>query len=236
MLSVKQVSIFNQQVTLLDSVSFTVTRGESVGIVGASGSGKSLLAHALFDVIPEGFNRDGEINIEGGISLIPQSGTSLNPSRWVGKQIQRRKDPSLSDPEKIIAALNLNADIVNKYPGQLSGGMVKRALTAMAMIQNKNYIIADEPTSGLDNKRSATMLEQLCALAKNEEQHGVVIISHDIVALCQHVDRVVVFNHGKIVDSATPSEIYAGKCSAYSSELWLAAPENWNLKNNVKTA
>jgi len=236
MLSVKQISIFNQQLTLLDKVSFHVKRGESVGIVGASGSGKSLLAHALFNVIPEGFNRDGEITIEGGISLIPQSGISLNPSRKVGKQILRRKDALLNDPEKIIAPLNLNDELLNRYPGQLSGGMVKRALTAMAMIQNRNFIIADEPTSGLDSQRSATVLAQLCALSKGIENHGVVIISHDIVALCQHVDRLVVFNDGKIVDNTSPSEIYAGRCRLYTSELWLAAPENWGWETDVKTA
>ena len=235
MLSVNQISIFNEKTTLLDKVSFHITRGESVGIVGASGSGKSLLAHALFDVIPEEFSRAGEINIAGGIALIPQSGISLNPSRWVGKQIQRRKDPLIDDAEKIIAPLNLNADILNKYPGQLSGGMVKRALSAMAMIQNRNFIIADEPTSGLDSGRSETMLAQLCALAK-QDKHGVVIISHDIVALCEHVDRLVVFNDGKVVDNTSPDDIRAGKCSAYTSELWLAAPENWGWEAHVKTA
>lgn len=235
MLSVNQISISNEKTTLLDRVSFQITRGETVGIVGASGSGKSLLAHALFDVIPEGFSRDGEINIEGGIALIPQSGISLNPSRWVGKQILRRKDALIDDPEKIIAPLNLNADILNRYPGQLSGGMVKRALTAMAMIQNKRFIIADEPTSGLDSGRSKSMLEQLSALAK-EDKHGVVIISHDIVALSEHVDRLVVFNDGKVVDNTSPAEVRAGKCAAYTSELWLAAPENWEWESDVKTA
>ncbi|WP_413112511.1 ATP-binding cassette domain-containing protein [Thaumasiovibrio sp. DFM-14] len=223
MLSVNNLSVFSVQQQLVKEVSFQVSAGECVGMVGASGSGKSILAHALLDSVPLGFTRRGNIKTDCRIALIPQSGSYLNPTAKVGQQLM-----ALAVSESLLASVidhyQLDA-LLPLYPGQLSGGMTKRVLCAIAMVQDSQLVIADEPTAGVDSRRSAEMLRGLAGFA--QEGKGVMVISHDIAALAPIVDRLLVFRQGELVDETNLSQILLEQCHPYTQSLWQAAPENW---------
>lgn len=225
MLLVNQLAICCGESCLLDGVTFTVTSDEKVGIVGASGSGKTILAHALLGYCPEGFEMRGSIDSVGEIALIPQSAACLNPTSRINRQLA---EMSRSDDEyrKVIKHCQLDEALLNKYPGELSGGMAKRALIALGLVQGKEVIIADEPTSGLDNTRSEQLLTLLTSLAANRQ--SMIVISHDIVALTRHVERLLVFRDGQLVDDVTIEPGWNNDCHPYTQALWQAAPEHWH--------
>lgn len=228
MLLVNQLAISCGETGLLDDVTFTVNSGEKVGIVGASGSGKTIVAYALLGHCPEGFERNGVIDCEGDIALIPQSAACLNPSSRIYRQLA---EVSCSNDEyrKVIEHCQLDEALLNKYPGELSGGMAKRALIALGLVQGREIIVADEPTSGLDHTRSEQLLTLLTSSAASSQ--SMIIISHDIVALTKHVDRLLVFRNGRLVDDVSIEPEWHRGCHAYTQALWQAAPEHWHNIN-----
>ncbi|MGR5144003.1 ATP-binding cassette domain-containing protein [Photobacterium sp. DNB23_23_1] len=228
MLLVNQLAIHCGENGLLDNVTFTVNSGEKVGVVGASGSGKTILAHALLGYCPEGFERRGAIDCDGDIALIPQSAACLNPTSRIYRQLAELSS-SKDEYKKVIKHCQLDEVLLNKYPGELSGGMTKRALIAMGLVQGKEIIVADEPTSGLDHTRSEQLLALLTSSTANRQ--SMIIISHDIVALTKHVDRLLVFRDGLLVDDVTIEPGWNKVCHPYTQALWQAAPEHWHNRN-----
>lgn len=233
MLAVSSLSLTDKnKVQLFKGISLTVSPSECVGFIGASGSGKSLIAHALVNAVPEDTHLTGQISVEGSIALVPQSATFLNPTNKVYKQISRRQSHGY-DFDKL-QALNLTEDILNKYPGHLSGGMTKLVLTAIALVQDTRFVVADEPTTGLDSNQAKLVLSTLSSL--KQENKGIIIISHDIVELVEYVDRLIVFYDGEIVEETNKQKLINGECKPYTKALWLASPKNWKVEPYDKTA
>lgn len=155
-----------EHMQVIRKLNMTIHKGEVVAVVGASGSGKSLLADAVLGILPENAVCQGRLYYKGElltsdrqrqlrgreISLIPQSINALDPLMKIGKQVQRAVKQGISKKSQraIFDQFYLSKEIDNYYPFELSGGMARRVLAATALINNPDLIIADEPTPGLD--------------------------------------------------------------------------------------
>lgn len=224
-----------------------VGRGEVVAVVGESGAGKSLLAHAVMGLLPQNASVRGEMRFKGDlltaarqvklrgkkIALIPQSVGFLNPLRKVGAQAKRAAVLSGHSPNSALQAVNLAferyllvPEVKRMFAHQLSGGMARRVLTAMATAGRAELIIADEPTTGLDSRTVGESLQHLRCLA--DRGKAVMLITHDIAAALTIADKVAVFHAGTTVEVA-PSTAFNGTAKLhhpYSRLLWGCMPQN----------
>ncbi len=245
----------------VDDVSFTIPKGQSVGIVGESGCGKSVTAMSLVRLLPqpEGRILNGEIifhgedilkmsrrrlrEIRGGrIGFIFQEPmNALNPVHTIGDQIAEtlmlhRNMGAEAAWVEAIKLLNLvripsPARRAEEYPMSLSGGMRQRVLIAMALACRPDLIIADEPTTALD----VTVQQQILELIRDLRMKmgaSCLLITHDLGIIAQNCDRVIVMYAGRIVESAPVRELFANPCHAYTRALLASMPR---LEHERKT-
>lgn len=228
---------------VISDLSIDVKPGEIVAIAGSSGSGKSLLAHAVMGLLPENASTTGQMYYKGKeltqkekeqlrgkqIALVPQSVAYLDPSMKVGTQVLGRKPTpqKRQEQKEVFARFNLEEKVERLYPFQLSGGMARRVLVSTAVIKDADLIIADEPTPGLDLEMAMEALKCFRELA--DEGKAVILITHDIDLAFHVADRVAVFYAGTTVEIA-PSEDFIQGTDAlrhpYSKALWRALPQN----------
>lgn len=234
--------------TCLDRLSLCFSAGEVHAVVGASGAGKSLLAYAIMGLLPAAAQLNGQLHYQGKpfdktrqrqlrgreFALIPQSLNALDPlvrtQRQVAWAAQRAGHAPVAAWHSAQQALNhyqLDARAQQAYAHELSGGMARRVLTAMAHVSQAQLVIADEPTVGLDPEQRQRVLDALRDLA--DQGKAVVLITHDLRHALPIADRVTIMQHGKQVETATASA-FQGVGSlltqAYSQRLWLALPDN----------
>ncbi|HQZ82389.1 MAG TPA: ABC transporter ATP-binding protein [Pyrinomonadaceae bacterium] len=240
-------------VRAVDGVSFSLGRGELLGLVGESGCGKSITALSVMQLIsPPGKIVGGSIvfkseeltaasaarlrEIRGNdIAMIFQDPmTSLNPVYTVGEQIaealrlHRKLDRKAAKDAAIEAmrevAIPAPETRVDDYPHQLSGGMRQRIMIAMALACDPELLIADEPTTALDVTIQAQILELLDELRKTREL-AVLLITHDLGVVAEVADRVCVMYTGKIVEEAGVNEIFASPKHPYTQGLLKSVPK-----------
>ena len=228
---------------VISDLSLDVHPGEIVAIAGSSGSGKSLLAHAVMGLLPGNASLKGEIFYKGELldqnakerlrgkemALVPQSVAYLDPLLRVKNQVRGAKpDEALIEARKeIFRRLNLNEHTEQLYPFQLSGGMARRVLVSTAVVSGAELIIADEPTPGLDLDMAVEALKIFRELA--DEGKAVVLITHDIDLAFNVADRIAVFYAGTTVEVAEASDFRKGPEALrhpYSRALWRALPQN----------
>jgi peptide/nickel transport system ATP-binding protein len=233
--------------TPVSDITLAVHGGEIVAVVGASGSGKSLLAHALLGLLPANAHIAGTIKFKGEqlsqsrmrrlrgheIALIPQSVAYLNPLIRVGSQVLRAARLSGQDTacarrntDQVFARYSLKDQTKSLFPFQLSGGMARRVVTAAATVSRAELIIADEPTTGLDPVVAEKSLAHLHELAENGK--GVVLITHDLAAAVKVAQRVVVVYAGKTVEITAATSFHQQEklLHPYTKTLWQALPQN----------
>jgi len=240
-------SLRRTSLKIIENLDLTVNAGEITAVIGSSGAGKSLLAHALLGILPSNAVSSGTIIYKGDpltderkkllrgndIVLIPQSVGFLNPLKTAGAQVMRAACLSSCNAgyaaelcDTAFKNYSLPAGTKNLYPHEISGGMARRVLTAMATVTGASLIIADEPTTGLDSITRDESLDILRALA--DEGKGVILITHDLNAAVRYADRIAVFYAGTTVESA-PAEnfrIPAMLNHPYSRALIDALPQN----------
>lgn len=231
---------------MIDNLNITIYPGEIVAVVGPSGSGKSLLAHAVLGILPENASTSGSIKYKGKslkstnqvklrgkeIALIPQSINSLDPLMKVGRQVRLgimgvEKTDKKRIQRHVFRKLGLKDEVENLYPFQLSGGMARRVLMATALVSNAELLIADEPTPGLDERALADTIKPISQLAK--EGKGIVFITHDIETALNIADKIAVFYAGTVVEIASTEDFYEGSKALrhpFSKALWDALPQN----------
>ena len=237
----------------VDGVSYSLARGETVGVVGESGCGKSVTALSVLRLIPNPPGRivGGEIVFEGtnlldlspaemrrirgnDISMIFQEPmTSLNPVFTIGNQIGEavRLHQGLSSKEATNKAIEMLALVgipeptrrVHEYPHQLSGGMRQRAMIAMALSCNPKVLIADEPTTALDVTIEAQILDLMRNL-QSELGTAVILITHDLGVVAEMARKVVVMYAGKVVEQAPVHTIFAEPNHPYTQGLLQSLP------------
>lgn len=227
-------------VTGMHGVNLRLTTGEILAVVGASGSGKSLLAHAVLGILPYNAVTSGEMRYRGELldaalqeqlrgremALIPQSVTYLDPLMRVGKEVCGLYGAP-ADMAATFRRLHLEERVQRLYPFQLSGGMARRVLFSTAVITDASLIIADEPTPGMDVKSAVEALQLLRELA--DAGKGVLLITHDIDLAVEVADNVAVFYEGRTVDMA-PAAAFHGDGTElvhpYTKALYHALPQN----------
>lgn len=232
--------------TALAGMNLTVAAGEVVALVGASGAGKSLLAHAVLGLLPPNAVEEGVVAIEGATvdparrralagsvtALLPQSVAYLDPVSRVGGQLRRSaRLAGHPDPRAVSeAALDrrgLAPDVGRLFPHELSGGMARRVLMAMATMGDPRLLLADEPTTGLPAATVAGIVTELRALA--DAGSAVVLITHELRAALSVADRVVICRDGRTVDVAPPAAFTGDGARLehdYTRALWRALPGN----------
>lgn len=232
-----------RMVQVIHDLSLSVHRGEILAIVGASGSGKTLLADAIMGMFPANSIVTGDIWYDGalqnaeslaklrgkGISLVPQSTTYLDPLMKVGTQVRGfigDKEARRVHQSKIFSRYDLEGRVDKLYPFELSGGMARRVLLSTALVDEPELIIADEPTPGLDLDLAVKALSDFRDFA--DEGKGVLLITHDIELALQVADRVAVFLQGTVVEETAVKNFASPDLlkHPFSKELWHALPEH----------
>ena len=220
--------------------------GEIVAIVGASGSGKSLLADSVLGLYEPNAMVSGTIWFDGvrqdaaslaqlrgcEIAFVPQSVANLDPLMKVGRQV-RGVARDAADAERraerqraLFEHYGLAPEVEDMYPFELSGGMARRVLLASALVESPRLIVADEPTPGLDLDLAVRALDDLRAFA--DAGGGVLLITHDIELALRVADRIAVFKDGTVIEETAvesfddPSQLR----HPFSRELWRALPGN----------
>lgn len=230
------------ELPVISRLSVSVHEGEIVAVVGSSGSGKSLLAHAILDLLPYNAKTSGSMYFDGElltkerihslrgnkIAFVPQSTTYLDPLQPVGAQVrQSRKDQgSRQRQRELFERYRLEQGVDEKYPFECSGGMTRRVLLSCALMGDPELIIADEPTPGMDLALAKQSMEDFRAFA--DEGKGVLLITHDIELALEVADRIAVFYAGTTVEEA-PVADFASQESLrhpYTKALWRALPQN----------
>ncbi|MGZ7440602.1 ABC transporter ATP-binding protein [Paenibacillus sp. TH7-28] len=238
----------------VDGVSFTVRKGETLGIVGESGCGKSITSLSIMQLLPKRVGRiaAGEIRFEGKnlltasaremrqirgnrIAMIFQEPmTSLNPVFKVGKQVSEAaryhlkigKQEARRRVVEMLAKVGIPRPekIFDQYPHQLSGGMRQRVMIAMAMVCNPSLLIADEPTTALDVTIQAQILDLMRDL-QSKEGTSIMMITHDLGVVSEMCDRVVIMYAGQVVEETDVKTLFREPRHPYTRGLLASLPQ-----------
>ncbi|MEE9276302.1 MAG: ABC transporter ATP-binding protein [bacterium] len=241
-------------VRAVDGVSYSLHAGETLGVVGESGCGKTVTALSILRLVPQPPGRifGGGIHFEGKditqlpakelrkvrgnkISMIFQEPmTSLNPVFTIGFQIAEalmlhqgmtRKEAMGKAAEMLhLVGIPLPQQRVKEYPHQLSGGMRQRAMIAMALSCNPRILLADEPTTALDVTIQAQILDLMMKL-REELGTAIILITHDLGLVAETCDRVIVMYAGKVVEEAPVEEIFGNPLHPYTIGLLNSIPK-----------
>ena len=267
-LSVKNLEVefetYGGIVKAVRGVSFDVTRGETLAIVGESGCGKSVTVQALMGLIPvppgkitngtATFNGRDILNLPtaeankfrgvevGMIFQDPMS--SLNPTMTIGDQIAEtlkvHRGKSQQEAFKLAVELLERTHITEapkrakQYPFEFSGGMLQRAMIAQSLACNPAILIADEPTTALDVTIQAQILELMLELQRTENM-SIILITHDLAVVARMADRVAVMYAGQIIESGTVDDIFYRSSHPYTLGLKQAMPSNTHDRDKSLT-
>ncbi len=237
-----------ERIVGLSHVNLNAVRGEVLMIAGASGAGKSLIAHAILGLLPADATITGHLSWDGvaltpatlaslrgrTLALVPQSIAWLDPLMRSYRSVElaaRRaglsRAPAHKKAHAMLDQLGLSAEAALAFPHALSGGMARRVLLAAALVADPELIVADEPTNGLDADNVRTVLRLLRAQA--DDGKAVIVISHDFEATLTIADRVAVL-HGGTLAEVCGADAFSGDGqplnSAYAKALWHALPAN----------
>ena len=249
-----RVELARSGADIVDDISFSVDRGEILGIVGESGSGKTTVAYALLGHARGGARiAGGSVVIDGEdilqlpgdqlrkrrgkvVSYVPQDPpAALNPSLRIGNQLgellefHERDASKAAVRERIAAALQevalpTNKEFLDRFPHQLSGGQQQRVVLAMAFILKPKLVVLDEPTTGLDVTTQAQVLRVALALCEN---HGVaaVYVTHDLAVVSRIATRSMVMYSGRISEMGPTQVLFEASAHPYTRRLMRATPD-----------
>ena len=248
-------------VRALNGLTLSLDKGESLGLVGETGAGKSTLALSILRLLPDRIGRidSGTIEFEGKdvlsmskkemksirgdkISMIFQDPmTSLNPTKTVGKQLSEvldlhfgaltRKEKA-EKVDKMFRMVGIPPERQNEYPFQFSGGMKQRIGIAMALIAEPELLIAYEPTTALDVTIQAQILELIADLQKKMGM-AVILVTHDLGVIADMCDNIIVMYGGHICERGTADEIFYNSRHEYTKGLLRSIPNVNNMKQKL---
>lgn len=206
--------------SVISDLDVTVYEGEITAVVGSSGSGKSLLAHAVMGVLPQNAKASGEIRFCGEsigknkmehlrgkeIAFVPQSINYLDPLMKIGAQLCAGKKDAAARlrMRELFERYGLENGAEILYPFELSGGMARRVLLLTALMNHPRLILADEPTPGMELALARKAMDDFRSFA--DEGNGVLMITHDLELALEVADRIVVFYAGTTVEEAFPGD------------------------------
>jgi len=228
--------------SLVRDVSFTVGKNERVGLIGESGSGKSLTALSIMGLLPDELGATGSVKLNGRellgaperelsrlrgneMSMVFQEPmTALNPSMRVGRQVAEpmsihgtRRDHKQAAVE-LLESVGLPSETARAYPHQLSGGQRQRVVLAMALANDPALLICDEPTTALDVTVQALVLELILSGTQWRET-SLLFISHDLAVVASVCERVLVMLDGEIVEAGDTLDVLTAPKHEYTQRL-----------------
>ena len=238
------------EVRALDGVSFGVADGELVGLAGESGCGKSTLGKSLIRLDGRMRHVDGTVELDGTelpiadpepmggfrfkeVSIIPQYAMSaLNPTRRIGRMVAELLESRGVRPagvqEELLRRLELvglDADVLDRYPIELSGGMKQRMVMVISTMLNPSLLIADEVTSALDVSTQKAVAETLVEFRDRHYVKSTIFITHDLSLVYQIADSIIVMYAGRLAEKAPTDTLVAAPRHPYTRMLLAAQPE-----------
>ena len=233
-------------------VGLTLERGDTLGLIGESGCGKSMTALALLGLLPDGATVRGSIRLDGQelvglpdaalqrlrgnrIGMVFQEPmTALNPLHRIGRQVaeplRRHRGLGARAAEREAIALLERVGLpdaarrIGAYPHQFSGGQRQRITIAMALACGPDLLIADEPTTALDVTLQQQILDLIRSLVA-ERGMALLLISHDLAMIAHNVRRMLVMYGGTVVESGPTAAVFAERLHPYTQGLWAARPQ-----------
>lgn len=251
MLEVKGLRVYYKTLTgyvkAVDGVSFSLKEGEMLGIAGESGSGKSTLVNYIILPKPPMVRVSGSILYKGtdltrlgreemrrirykGISIVPQYAMdAMSPTKKIHSIIKdlargRASEDVVEKARERLRMVGLPAEVLDKYPIELSGGMRQRTVLVISTLLDPDILIADEVTSALDVTMQRAVLEMLRDFRDTGIVKSLILVSHDIAALYQVVDRLMVMYAGKIVEEGDAGELIRDPMHPYTKALISSVP------------
>ena len=230
---------------VMEHLSLSLHEGEILALVGASGSGKTLIADTIMGLFAANAQVTGRVWFDGDamdersltplrgnrIAFVPQSVESLDPLQRVGRQIERlaqgmTKQEARARRRELFARYRLDEETARCYPFELSGGMARRVLLIGALMNRPRVIVADEPTPGLDMELAVRAMDDFRTFA--DEGGGVLLITHDIELALTVADRVAVFRDGTVVEETSVAAFASPDTLGhpFTRQLWHALPEH----------
>lgn len=231
---------------ILEDVSFAVKAGKCLGILGESGSGKSMTTKAILGLLNRDFKISGSATFEGtdllqmsdgdlrtlrgsAIGMILQNPmTCFDPLYKIGNQIYETfdahgifpRDQYKEEAIKILEKMHIHdpEGVLQKFPHQLSGGMLQRVMIGIAMSMNPRLLICDEPTTAIDSITQYEIIKEFQRI-KAESNVGMLFITHDVSVISHIADEIIVLNKGKLVDRGPFSEILKNPKDPYTKLL-----------------
>ncbi len=258
-----RLNVRGRQVKVVDQASFTLERGKTLALVGESGCGKSMTALTLMQLIPKEIlgSIEGEVLLEGEnllkastqrlrlmrgstLSMIFQNpGASLNPVYTIGDQMREVLyiHEGIEEEEASHRVVNALEEVgipspkarLDCYPHQLSGGMLQRAMIAMALLLKPKILIADEPTTALDVTVQAQVLDLMRSLQK-EFGMAILLITHDMGVVAEMADDVMVMYATQGIEHATSAALFDQPLHPYTQGLFAARPRRGGVKKRFE--
>lgn len=241
-----------ETVNAVNGVSLSICKGESLGLVGETGAGKTTTALSIMQLVPypPGIITDGEIIFEGkdlifnterenqemrgnGISMIFQDPmTSLNPIMTIGEQLLEvvlthkkvTREEGKRQVIELLKTVGVKEDRYNDYPHQFSGGMKQRVVITMALLCNPKLLIADEPTTALDVTIQAQVLDIISDLQVKFNM-SMILITHDLGVVAETCDKVAIMYAGEIIEAGTVEDVYTVAKHPYTRGLFESIPK-----------
>lgn len=250
LLQIDQLSLAIYGTPILRDISLDLDAGQIVGIIGESGSGKSMTAYSVMQLLPQGSVADGAIRLSGNDLLqfseaqmcglrgdelgmvFQEPMTALNPVKSIGDQVAEtvriHREASRSDSLRIaretLERVELPADRfpLSRYPHELSGGQRQRVVLAMAIALRPKVLIADEPTTALDVTTQAQILTLLRRLVR-EDNMALMMITHDLAVVSDLADDIVIMKSGEVVETGSAKTLFHAMKHPYTKALFEAS-------------
>ena len=250
LLEIEELRVRTRHKELVHGIDLDIEAGEWLAVVGESGSGKSLTAFSIADLLPRGLSRDAKVLRFGDQDLLGMPKNEMrelrgddiayvfqdyqaafSPYYRIGRQLDEvMRSHTAWDPKRrderaaeVLEQLKLPAELLRRYPFQVSGGQLQRAALAAAILLQPRLIIADEPTTALDAVNASLVREQIAAI---QEQEGcaVLFITHNLRVLSRFADRMVIMQNGEIKERGATREIFESPQEQITRNLIAAIP------------
>ncbi len=250
LLQIDQLNLAIHGTPILRDVSFHLDAGQIVGVIGESGSGKSMTAYSVMQLLPEGSTTTGAIRLNGDNLLdlseeqmcalrgdelgmvFQEPMTALNPVKSIGDQVaetvrihrKASRAESLRIARETLDRVELPADRfpLSRFPHELSGGQRQRVVIAMAIALRPKVLIADEPTTALDVTTQAQILKLLRRLVR-EDNMALMLISHDLAVVSDLADEIVIMKSGTVVETGSAKTLFQSMTHPYTKKLFEAS-------------
>ena len=208
----------------VDGVSFSLRRGEPLGVVGESRSGKTTIARVIAGLQKP---TNGEFSLDGRVSMVFQDPLgSLNPrltTRATIEEVLRLNRPNAFAAQELLELVGLDASALDRYPHEFSGGQRQRICIARALAARPDLLVCDEAVSALDISIRATVLDLLADL-KCRLSLSLLFITHDLGVVRHIADRILVMHHGRVVEEGTADAVLRAPNDSYTRALIASVP------------